>query len=457
MRNFAKHFVLESAILSTDRSVELTEYNLLSLTDFEVFEELDLPYVTGIFTFTDTKNVLDGIDFQGSERLKITLSAGTDNTDTVPITKTFVLDYIIETKRVNDSFDQVFVHGTEDLDFESNVQNISKSFQGSSIDIITDIATNYLDKDIKVAGSDDQQLKVVIPNLDPIESMCWIKNRATNADGMPFYLFSIFGDNVLRYYNIGDMLQQPAMNNNTPYVYSSAGSTQQSPYSDITSIKRFEYSDNENLYRVIKSGFIGSKNLFINTITGTFKQIDYKVENQLFGMMNDRNYFPKGQTRFSYGPNTKVLDKKLSDYQSRVKSQIQSAGSYWGQGNFKTYNEESNDGKHLHKINSGALKTFLSKNVITIQVDGKPYATGPDNKLIENHNTIGRVIKMLFYESGSDDENTVKVDRKKSGDYLIFSARHTFSTNLYNVNLTCVKLSSLNEDGVQLSSAGGVN
>ena len=450
MRSFGKHFTLESAILSTDRTVEVSEFDLLTLSDFEIFEELDLPYVTGIFTFTDTKNVMDGIDFQGSERLRITLSNnGTEGTEP-PIVKTFVLDYIVGVERLNDKTDQVFIHGVEDLDFESNVQNISKSFSGSSTEIVAAIANNYLNKQVETVGNSDQQMKVIIPNLDPIEGMCWIKNRSTNEDGMPYYLFSVFGDNILRYYDLGSMLQQPAMNSSRPYTYSSQHKDHEDPYSDIMSIKRFEYQGTENLYKIIKDGFIGSKNIFLNTLTGTFKSIDFKVEDNLFSEMHDKDYFPKGQSSFAYGPNTKIQGTKVSDYQSVVKSQVQSSGAYWGNGNFKTYNEETNNDKHMQKIKSGALKTFLSKNVITIQVDGRPFAKGPDSKLKKNQNTIGRIVKILFYESNPDEENIVKVDRKKSGDYLIFSSRHTFSINLYNVSLTCVKLSSLNEDGVQI-------
>jgi hypothetical protein len=450
MREFAKHFVLESAILSTDRSVEVTEYDLLTLTDFEVFEELDLPYVTAVFTFTDTQNVMDRIDFQGSERLTITLSAGGVSKPSTPIKKTFVLDEVIGVKRLNEKMDQVFIHGIEDIDFESNVQNISKSFTGNSIKIVTQIANTYLNKEVLASDTDDQQMKVIVPNLDPIESMCWIKNRATNTDGLPFYLFSIFGDNNLRYYDLGSMLQQPAMNKDNPYVFSSNNAQQENPYSDIMTIKKFEYEGTENLYRIIRRGYIGSRNLFLNTATGTFKTINFQAEKDLFAPMYEQGYFPKGQDRFAFGPNTKVQDVNVSGYTSTVKSQIQSTGAYWGNGNYKTYNEEYNTDKHLQKIKSGALKTFLSKNVITIQVDGKPFAIGPDTANAENHNTIGRVVKILFYESAPDEDNIVKVDRKKSGDYLVFSTRHTFSINLYNVSLTCVKLSSLNEDGVQV-------
>jgi hypothetical protein len=40
----------------------------------------------------------------------------------------------------------------------------------------------------------------------------------------------------------------------------------------------------------------------------------------------------------------------------------------------------------------------------------------------------------------------VKLDLKKSGDYLIYSAKHAFSSNNYNIHLTCVKLTNFNDD-----------
>ena len=42
--------------------------------------------------------------------------------------------------------------------------------------------------------------------------------------------------------------------------------------------------------------------------------------------------------------------------------------------------------------------------------------------------------------------NNVNIDKKKSGEYLIFGARHMMKKEQYNISLTCVKLANLEEN-----------
>ena len=60
-----------------------------------------------------------------------------------------------------------------------------------------------------------------------------------------------------------------------------------------------------------------------------------------------------------------------------------------------------------------------------------------------NNQSIGNKISLAFAGNMPADYTTNQdhlIDKKKSGEYLIYAARHQFSGNFYNVNLTCAKL-----------------
>ena len=64
------------------------------------------------------------------------------------------------------------------------------------------------------------------------------------------------------------------------------------------------------------------------------------------------------------------------------------------------------------------------------------------------HLTIGRIINLQFISNfiGANEEADVSIDRKKSGEYLIFSARHMMKKEQYNIGLSCIKLANLPEN-----------
>ena len=77
-----------------------------------------------------------------------------------------------------------------------------------------------------VDGSDNiQNMKVIIPNLDPIEAALWLTQRASTKEGLPFYLFSTLGTDNLILKDLEKMLTQQAINTETPYTYAPSAST----------------------------------------------------------------------------------------------------------------------------------------------------------------------------------------------------------------------------------------
>ena len=58
----------------------------------------------------------------------------------------------------------------------------------------TTVSPNVLRKEVEEIFSDvyQKQIKVIIPNMTPIDAMIWLKNRGTTSEGYPTYLFSSF-------------------------------------------------------------------------------------------------------------------------------------------------------------------------------------------------------------------------------------------------------------------------
>ena len=105
---------------------------------------------------------------------------------------------------------------------------------------------------------------------------------------------------------------------------------------------------------------------------------------------------------------------------------------------FKSYQDEKTTGGPTTKINRESLKEFLVKTPLVIRVKGREFITGDANY------TIGKTIRIRFLDTNPylDDQNA-KFDLKKSGDYLIMTAKHVFSDEAVTTELTCGRVASL--------------
>ena len=86
----------------------------------------------------------------------------------------------------------------------------------------------------------------------------------------------------------------------------------------------------------------------------------------------------------------------------------------------------------ISKKNDPKIKELLD------EVKGREFITGDANY------TIGKTIRIRFLDTNPylDDQNA-KFDLKKSGDYLIMTAKHVFSDEAVTTELTCGRVASL--------------
>ena len=438
-------YVIESAVFSTDRTTGVNSYNIAKLiSDLEIYEHIDKPYLTGKVMFVDSYAILENIDFQGGEKLTITIKPLL-GTDTLPIIKTFYTQKVLSSVKVNDTMQAVGLYLIEDIAFISSVYNVNKSYTGSPKNIIQNISLQYLSRDIYSREDTYQdKLKVIVPNLHPIDAMVWIKNKSTTSDGLPYYLYSVLGDDSLRFYDLGTMLRQGPMNAKNPFVYWQSAS--QVRYGDKhLTIQNFEYNNTDDLLSLIRSGMIGAKYSFYDTMAGESKEVEFDIDADVFKNLVNKDYLDKNQNRYNYGPGYKVNEKPLSQYNSIDFSQISSADVYKNSGDFKTINQELDEAAYKKRIVGNAIKNFMTKTPITIQVRGAHFI---DRTSGRENLTLGNTIRVLIAESVNDLGRRIQYDKKKSGDYIIYAARHMFSKERYDAKLLCTKLASYVEDPV---------
>jgi len=436
----SSEYILKSAVISSDRLEFSTEISAVT-SEFVIHEHIENPYLTMSLQFLDDANIVQTIDIQGGEKLTIKLQQ-TEEIDTgVEIVKDFVIDKITSTIKIDQRSEMVVLHCTEYHMFESVVQNVNKCYNGSPSSIIENIITNYTNKKIVIDGVDSvNDMKVIIPNLNPIAAAIWLKERTTTSIGLPFFLFSPLGVNNLVLRSFEEMLKQPVENITTPYMYSQSLLNSNNGISKYYAIQQYRHESSDNLIRLINTGLVNSTYSFYDIHRGIPETINFKAEN-MFETLTALNLLGGENKRYNYAPNYKVKDKKISNYSSHAISKISSTGAYRGRNTaeFRSYSDETLGGDHNKIITSKSIKAFMSKTPLMITVKGREFITG------NNNYTIGKTIRIIFLDTDSTN-NLVKKDLKKSGDYIIVGAKHTFAEEQITSELLCGKIASLGEE-----------
>jgi len=435
-------YALASALITSDRLSSEVEIAAV-VQEFVIYEHIEKPYLTMRLSFIDQINIVQTVDFQGGEKLSITIKQIEEVQTGKEIKKDFVIDEIEKVIKLDERNETVIIHCTEYHMFEAAAQNVNKSYTGAPSDIITSLISTHINKSLVVDGKDStKNLKVIIPNLDPIEAALWIKNRSVTYNGMPFFLYSPLGVDNLVFKDLGKMLSEPVNNITRPYVYTSS-LAQQTGGSRLYNIMKYKYENSEELINLLRKGYVGSSYIFYDVHRGIPEEKHFDVDN-VFKSLLVQNSLGGENSKYNYGPEYKIKGRNLSTYNSKVISKITSNGAYRGgsyNAGFRSYSDETLGGNHMKHVTGRAIKGFLSKTPLCITVKGREFITGNDNY------TLGKTIRILFLDADpTEDANAASKDLKKSGDYLIIGAKHSFNGTKVTSELLCGKVASVGKD-----------
>lgn len=428
-------YIILSALLSTDRTGQSVDI-APSILDFDIYEHLDKPYLTANFVFNDNYGLVDQIDMQGVETIDLSLESITRKV----INKKFRIVKISKATKGNDRGEVVFVDTVEEHAYISNAINVNKCYTGTPASIISTVAKEHLNRDVIVEGNTYQgNMKVIVPNKNPIETIKWIQQRATNPDGLPYYVYSTLVGEDLYFDHLGDMLRATPLNKDRPYVYSQAPSGYGNNTKEYYTIDSYKYENVENMFSMIKSGFAGAEYQFLNASNGFIQHAHFNAEIDVFNNIKDKSYLSTNQNNVSYPIDTMIDNKRLGEQRAKTITRISSASTYSGSGDFKTYGEEIDGNAYKKNIIGNALKYYMTKTPLSININGTPFL------MDGGHLTIGNVLRVKFFDSNiavDRSNNDIGIDKKKSGDYIIFAARHSFKVEKYDLNLLLCKIAN---------------
>jgi len=424
-------FVFESVLFQSDRLFESLELRQ-SVTDLDIYEHLNKPYLTGTISFTDARDFVSGVDILGAERITIKLRSLRKETET--ITKVFYIDSIKVNHKTNDNVQFVVLHLIEDIGYIANLQNISRAYSGKCSDIIQKISHGYLNKEVYSSQNDKQSIKVIVPNLNPLEAMMWLSSRATTVNGYPFYLYSTLVGDKLKLVDLGTLFTQNPINMDIPYRYYQGASNSNNYDVQRRTILEYDQKDTEDLFGLIKKGLIGSEYRYVDTVDNTQNTFHFDVTKDLLQPIIKKGVVPQNSNNVMYSPDYVYKEKSYNLLDSRVITQIGGSSAF---DDLPSYSESTTIADYKLNIISRAMHEFLKKTPMQIAVNGIDFIDGDVNT------ATGNMIRLEFLKSLPESKDGDFLDKKKSGDYLIFATQYMFKKEKCDVRLSCVKLGNL--------------
>lgn len=410
---------------------------------FEAREDMRYPFVTAYMTLVDDQDFVSTTKISGGEKVYVLIKAGIEGSN--PTFKVFYISKIKMSSKVGERSETYIFELIEDIAYQSNLFNINRVYTGKCDHIIEKINEEYLPigeagvpRQITKLGESIQDIKTIVPNLTPLQTMSWITDRATTTEGFPFYLFSSFRENKLFFCDLGTLLTQRAPETNK-FTYSN-NITNHPLYNNRKAILAFEQNDVEDLFALIQRGLIGANYEFIHPIKNEIKTFQFDIFKDLLSKLD--NIVHPDQKDYLYGPLYQFKGQSYNKIPSRNITRIGGNSVFQDtrDQSVKSYRENIDAAEYKAEVISRAMKDLIVKAPVTVGVNGVDFIA------VDEHSTIGNVIRLEFLSSYNSNE--VEYNKRLTGDYIIYGAQHTFvrDTNKYNLKLSCVKLSNLNPE-----------
>ena len=431
---------VQKATLSSSRtpvSVDITSV----LMEVQMFESLSRPYITGYITLSDSERLIENFDIQGAEEIEIIFKRSTEKSSSRSIKQNWIIQSLEKQHQTSEITNVVTLKVIDKEYFHSSLQNVNKCLQGQPWEIINEILIEYLNRDDLRSSADlknSESLKVIVPNMTPLATTQWIRNRSINQNGYPFFFYKSATTNEYFFADLETLIDQPVINENLPLTPNQSAGSNQSK-SATSTIFQMDQPQSDDLLLLIREGIVGSQNTYYDVTQGDFDIVDFNLNNDLLvelQSLNSRQQRPLLDGRLGFD------DKPISNYKSKKVSQISSARSY---NDIKSYDEAGDIGDNRKKIKAHAISKLMHKSSMRVLVEGDRWIHG------DGHYGIGNNIKILV-RAKKDDPESAKVDKKQSGDYLIIQAKYVLNLVDGKVGATpnCAKFGNYQNDNYKI-------
>lgn len=365
---------LQKATLTSSRTATSIDITSVVL-ELSMYENLARPYITGYLAVTDSERLIENFDIQGAEEIEIIFKRSTERSSVREIKQTWIIQGIEKEHNVQDFTSVVVFRVIDKESFRSGLKNVNKCLQGQPWEIINQILIEYLDRDDLRTSADlnnSERMKVIIPNMTPIQATQWIRNRSINQNGYPFYFYKSAMNNQYYFADLETLISTPVINENAPLSPSQAGGSTESKSSSST-IYQMEQDEVDNLYKLIQEGVIGSQNKYYDVTRGDFQIVDFNINNDLLvelQTLNSRQEKPLLDGRLAFD------DDAISNYKAKTISQISGGRVY---DDVKSYDETQDLGDSRKKIKAHAIRNLMQKTPLSIVVEGDRWIHGDEH------------------------------------------------------------------------------
>ena len=451
MTQRANEYKIDAAVISGERLGD--EYDVRKyVLELSLFEDIDLPYISGQLVCMDDMGSFDEMALMGTEEVKITLSGFGFGGNVAPsLTITMNIVSIVKRKKTTDLVEVYQLNLVSPVAFRDQGIKISKSYTGKLEDIAISILKNHLENpkiSTAYAGNVAQSsVKIITPYISPLEAAKWLLDRATEFSGAPFFLWqSIYEQGKNETLRIGDletmMSGGEVWNEDEPLLYSQSESMRVALENTMDQrfvIKNMQSENIANTMKNMSSGAIGARLGSVDTFTGQMfsRHFDSKL-------MLDQN---SGEVMASKGKVQNVVDvKKIMTYEGQSKPihewdhrHFDVLTSYGTYGTWNSYHDDPRQLDAMNKLRSKSYHELLQMNPLEITAAGSAFFRSGSTGAGAGDVTKVKVIMSVAHD-GLDNTPPPEIDENRSGYYLIKKCRHTFSNTLHNVSAQLVKL-----------------
>ena len=420
-----------------------------SVLDLDFFEHIDKPYLTAVMSFVSFDASIDFLGINGGERIKIEIKVQEEDDQSCRkpelIEKTFYLDKLIRNEKIKDDQEHYIAHLIEDIGFLSKTKNINRSYSGSGSDIISKISNEFLktidakgepqSKEVVMYGDPEQQVvKMIVPNMNPIEALHWVKNQLSTSQGYPLYLYSSFIEKELELVDLKYLLTQPVDNWDIPFTFSESTISKSDPSQKLhrRTVLSYESRNTSNMFSLLDRGLIGADYTYIDVTKNQRNEFVFDVELDVNDKLKDAKLIKE----------TASIDAFQYDWmrsetpRTRSITQIGGISSYE---NWRSLSENDDVPSYKSKVIARSMANIVTKDPILISVNGQDFFDGKSNR------SIGRKIKVMFVKNdkvpeGEESNKETLFDKKKSGEFLIYACKHSIRQEGYTVSMSLVKV-----------------
>lgn len=434
---------IESVLLETDRLGQKRFEIGPSVTEINIFENVDLPYLTGNIIIEDTTQLSTNISFQGTEKITIRAKINGDDTSR-SVSKRFVVTNM-KVIPAHDTAEVYNLNLIEEHAYLNRLITVSKAYSGKPEQIIRSIVEGNLDVKVDLprgfVESSVAPLKVIIPSISPLDAARWIKDRLVTSNGMPYYLYSAFNSPKLILADLEYMLSDETIRNRgRAYRYGQSFnrySATQTVDVQARNIESYKLPKAEDMFGLAGKGVLNSTYQFHNTIRDLDPRFTSVKVNmgEVLTRMEQAGIITPDQRGSIYDKNFQLNGQTIDQYNPSVLTQITPSNTFT---DFANYYEANEVEQHKLRAVSRAVRYYLLKSPVEISMPGYDFLGRGTNI------TIGTQIMVEFLSNNPDIVGGVGevLDRRRSGKYLIYGMRHIIRPEKYMVTMACTKLAN---------------